>query len=128
MRLAHPNLTAVYFQVGLGEPRTTMVNVGYVKGTTGPNYDLVDGAIADVVREVAGDPFRTASADRSWFTSTAVALARQIYERREFDAMPILADALMDAGCNDEDVLNHCRSENPHMRGCWVIDLLLGKG
>ena len=61
-----------------------MVNVGYVKGTTGPNYDLVDEAMADVVRDVVGNPFRTASADCSWLTSTVVALARQMYGSRDF--------------------------------------------
>lgn len=125
--LAHPNLTAVYFQVGLGDPRTTMVNVGYVKGTTGPNYDLVDEAMADVVRDVVGNPFRTASADCSWLTSTVVALARQMYGSRDFSAMPILADALMDAGCDNYDILNHCRQPGEHVRGCWVVDLLTGR-
>ena len=46
---------------------------------------------------------------------------------RDFAAMPILADALQDAGCDDEDILAHCREEREHIRGCWVVDLLLGK-
>ena len=58
---------------------------------------------------------------------TAVALARQMYESRDFSAMPILADALQDAGCDNEDILSHCRSDGPHVRGCWVVDLVLGK-
>jgi hypothetical protein len=62
--------------------------------------------------------------DPSCFTSTVIALAEKIYQERAFDRMPILADALQDAGCENEDVLNHCRSEGPHVRGCWVIDLL----
>lgn len=125
--LAHPNLTAVYFQVGLGEPRTTMVNVGSVKGTTGANYDVVDEAMADVVRDVVGDPFDTEPADHSWFTSTTVALARQMYGSRDFSAMPILADALQDAGCEDDDILSHCRQPGEHVRGCWLVDLLTGR-
>jgi hypothetical protein len=64
---------------------------------------------------------------RCRFTSTAVALARGIYEDRAFDRMPILADALQDAGCDNEDILDHCRGPEPHVRGCWVVDLLLGK-
>ncbi|AMV24453.1 hypothetical protein VT84_08650 [Gemmata sp. SH-PL17] len=63
----------------------------------------------------------------SWQTSTAVALASQMYESRDFGAMPILADALQDAGCDNADVLVHCRGSGPHVRGCWVVDLLLGK-
>lgn len=127
VRLAHPNLPAVFYQVGLGDPRTTMVNVGYVKGTTRPNYDVVDEEIAGIVRDVVGDPSRTVGGDRSWFTSTVVALAQQIYELREFGAMPILADALQDVGCDNEDVLSHCRGPGPHVRGCWVIDILTGR-
>jgi hypothetical protein len=42
--------------------------------------------------------------------------------------MPILADALQDAGCDNVNVLDHCREEREHVRGCWVIDMLLGKG
>jgi hypothetical protein len=63
----------------------------------------------------------------AWRTDTAVQLARQMYEGGEFGAMLILADALQDAGCDNEDILNHCRGPGPHVRGCWVIDLVLGK-
>jgi hypothetical protein len=66
--------------------------------------------------------------DPSLITSTAIVLARRMYDSRDFSAMPILADALQDAGCADEAVLSHCRGEGPHVRGCWVVDLLLGKG
>jgi hypothetical protein len=65
--------------------------------------------------------------DRSWRTDTAVTLARQMYAAREFSALPILADALQDAGCNNDAILNHCRGPGPHVRGCWVVDLVLGK-
>ena len=51
-----------------------------------------------------------------------------MYDSREFGAMPILADALQDAGCEDEQILMHCRDATaPHVRGCWVCDLVLGK-
>jgi hypothetical protein len=67
--------------------------------------------------------------DPSWRTNTAVTLARHVYEAREFSAMPILADALQDAGCENADILGHCRDPNGvHVRGCWVVDLVLGKG
>jgi len=62
-----------------------------------------------------------------WRTSNVVSLARSMYESRDFSPMPILSDALQDAGCENEDILNHCRSAGPHVRGCWVVDLILGK-
>jgi hypothetical protein len=84
-------------------------------------------AMAQLVREVFGNLFRPIAFSPEWRTDTAVALAQQIYESREFGAMPILADALQDAGCDNEDVLAHCRGAGPHVRGCWVVDLVLGK-
>lgn len=71
--------------------------------------------------------FRQLGLDPSWLTSDVLALSQCIYDERTFDQLPILADALTDAGCGDEDILNHLRSDGPHVRGCWVIDLLLGK-
>ncbi|HVL15106.1 MAG TPA: hypothetical protein VM529_21220, partial [Gemmata sp.] len=65
--------------------------------------------------------------DPAWRTSTVVALAEGIYDDRAFDRLPILADALQDAGCDSADILNHCRDAGPHARGCWVVDLVLGK-
>ena len=62
-----------------------------------------------------------------WLTVDVLALASQMYESRDFFAMPILADALQDAGCDNADILNHCRGPGPHVRGCWVVDLVLGK-
>jgi hypothetical protein len=85
-------------------------------------------AEAGVVREIFGNPFRAAAFPPEWRTDTAVALARQMYEGREFGAMPILADALQDAGCDNPDILDHCRDiAQVHVRGCWVMDLVLGK-
>jgi hypothetical protein len=80
-----------------------------------------------LLRDIFGNPFRPVAIDLSWRTTTVVALAEGIYQDRAFDRMPILADALMDAGCEDEAILEHCRSEGPHVRGCWVVDLILGK-
>jgi hypothetical protein len=78
-------------------------------------------------RDVVGNPFRSVAFSPSWRTDTAVGLARQVYEGRDFSAMPILADTLQDAGCDNTDVLDHCRDPSPHVRGCWVVDLLLDK-
>jgi hypothetical protein len=54
-------------------------------------------------------------------------LAHGIYDQRAFDDLPILADALEEAGCQDADILGHCRQPGPHVLGCWAVDLLLGK-
>ena len=80
------------------------------------------------LRDIFGDPFRPISFSPEWRPGTAMSLAAQMYESRDFSAMPILADALQDAGCNDADILSHCR-DTPlsHVRGCWVVDLVLGK-
>jgi hypothetical protein len=58
---------------------------------------------------------------------TVAAIARGIYHERAFGELPVLADALEKAGCVDTAVLDHCRKAGPHVRGCWVVDLLLGK-
>jgi hypothetical protein len=79
-----------------------------------------------VLRDVLGNPFRRATADPGWLTPTVVQVASGIYAERAFDRLPILADALQEAGCEDEQVLGHCRGPGPHVRGCWVVDLLLG--
>ena len=80
-----------------------------------------------LVRDIFGNPFRPVAFDPAWRTDTATALARTMYDQREFGAMPILADALQDAGCDNAEILHHCRSDGPHVRGCWVVDLVLGK-
>jgi hypothetical protein len=74
-----------------------------------------------------GDILRPATLDPSCRTTTAIQLAQQMYDSRDFSAMPILADALQDAGCDNADLLDHCRGPGPHVRGCWVVDLVLGK-
>ncbi|WP_246173677.1 hypothetical protein [Limnoglobus roseus] len=80
-----------------------------------------------LLRDIFGNPFHPVAFDPTWRTSTAVAFANEMYQSRDFSGMPILADALQDAGCENEDILNHCRGEGPHVRGCWVVDLILGK-
>jgi hypothetical protein len=84
-------------------------------------------AQAVIIRDIFGNLFRPVTFDSDWHTSTAVALAQQIYDSRDFSAMPILADALQDAGCDNADILDHCREPGPHVRGCWVVDLVLDK-
>jgi hypothetical protein len=80
-----------------------------------------------LLRDIFGNPFRKVKLLKKWRTSTVVSLAAQIYESRDFSAMPILADALQEAGCDHDDILDHCRGPGLHVRGCWVVDLVLGK-
>jgi hypothetical protein len=82
---------------------------------------------AVLARELFPNPFGSLVWNPEWSTSTARELAAHIYTSREFAVMPILADALQDAGCENKHVLNHCRVEKTHARGCWVLDAILGK-
>jgi hypothetical protein len=87
-------------------------------------------AQARLLREFLGNPLRSVFLDaswRAWNSSTIPGLARAIYDERRFKDLPILADALEEAGCTDAAVLDHCRQPGEHARGCWVLDLLLGK-
>jgi hypothetical protein len=101
-------------------------------GILGPQWEWRPSLQQQVIyayclRDIFGNPFRGVTLDPSWRTSTVVALAQAIYQENAFDQMPILADALQDADCDNEDILNHCRQPGEHCRGCWVLDLILGK-
>ena len=76
---------------------------------------------------MVGNPFRPVAFDPRWRTEDTLGLARGIYHERAFARLPLLADALMDAGCDDDRLVGHCRWAGPHARGCWVVDLVLGK-
>jgi hypothetical protein len=96
--------------------------------TYGEAQDAEEAEQIKLLRDIFGNPFRPVTFSPSWRTDTAIALARQMYESRDFSAMPILADALQDAGCDNTDILSHCRDASlPHVRGCWVVDLVLAK-
>jgi hypothetical protein len=82
--------------------------------------------LSGLFREVLGSTLHRVSATPRR-SPTMVALAQTIYTDRAFDRLPILADALEDAGCTDAEILAHCRGPGPHVRGCWVVDLILGK-
>ena len=79
------------------------------------------------LHDIFGNPFRPIVADHAWLTPTVQSIASAIYQDRAFDRLPILADALEEAGCTNADVLLHCRQPGEHVRGCWVVDLVLGK-
>jgi hypothetical protein len=90
-----------------------------------------------LLHDLFGNPFRPAALDPSWLTwhsGTIPQLAQAIYEDRHLPdghldphRLAVLADALEDAGCSDQDILGHLRGPGPHTRGCWAVDLLLGK-
>ncbi len=83
--------------------------------------------LCELFRDIFGNPFRAVVVLPEWRTDPVLALSRRMYGSRDFSAMPVLADALQDAGCDSPDVLDHCRGPGPHVRGCWVVDLILGK-
>jgi hypothetical protein len=89
------------------------------------NTDQEPSIQAALVRCIFGNPLRPVTVDPAWLNVTA--LARIIYDERSFDQMPDLADALEGAGCTNDEVLAHCREPGEHARGCWVVDLILGK-
>lgn len=90
--------------------------------------------LAGLLREIVGNPFTAPRFEPAWRTSTVVQLAQGIFDERAFDRLPILADALLDADCDEEAVLRHCRGTElhtkesvQHVRGCWVVELVLGR-
>jgi hypothetical protein len=86
--------------------------------------------LAALVRDVMGNPFRPTVVDERWLAwngGTIVRVAEAVYAERAFERLPVLADALEDAGCNDADILGHLRGPGPHALGCWSLDLLLQK-
>jgi hypothetical protein len=98
------------------------------KGAVARQFELV--AQCQILHDLIGNPFRPlhiAPTWLSWRDGTVPQLAQGIYNDRAFDRLPILADALEDDGCTDLDILAHCRQPGEHVRGCWVVDLLLGE-
>ena len=80
-----------------------------------------------LLRDIFGNPYRAVCFDPSWITPQVFALAQGIYEQQAFDQMPYLANTLEEAGCMDADILHHCRQSGKHVKGCWAVDLVLGK-
>jgi hypothetical protein len=99
-------------------------------------YQSIGGAIqqhsssADLLREVVGNPFRRVSIAPAWLAwndGLVPKLAEGTYDERAFDRLPVLADALEEAGCANAELLGHLRGPGPHVRGCWALDLVLGQ-
>ena len=87
--------------------------------------ELVAQAI--LLRCIFGNPFRPITFDPSCLTPNVKALAQKIYDDRTFDQLPSLANALEEASCDNREILGHLRGPGPHVMGCWVVDLVLGK-
>jgi hypothetical protein len=83
-----------------------------------------------LLRDIAGNPFRRGAVAPAWLRwngGVVARLAEAVYEEQAFDRLPVLADALEEAGCTDVEILAHCRGPGPHVRGCWPLDLLLSR-
>jgi hypothetical protein len=94
------------------------------------NYDAFMQDHTDFIRDIFGNPFRSQTINPNWLAwnrGTVPKIAQAIYDDRAFDELPDLADALEVAGCDNTDVLMHLRGPGPHVRGCWALDMLLGK-
>jgi hypothetical protein len=95
-----------------------------------PDGRTGDALLCDLVREAFGNFVNPSVAEKHWARwndRTLPRMAQEIYEEKAWDRLPVLADALEDAGCPDAAILAHLRSPGPHFRGCWAVDLLMGK-
>jgi hypothetical protein len=116
----------------IAEPGAPGVAVSFTEPSRKEAKQSVKAAL---LRDLFGNPFQERAHDARWLTPTVASLALAAYEERlphpcDLDPvrLGILADALVDAGCADETILAHLRGPGPHVRGCWVLDLILGKG
>ncbi|MFO0877740.1 MAG: hypothetical protein U0840_10340 [Gemmataceae bacterium] len=103
-------------------PRRAFINAARA---TGQNEPVEREAQAGLLRELFGNPFRPCHVEPAWRTPTVLALAQHIYTREQFDELPVLADALEDAGCDQAYLLAHLRQPTGHLRGCWALDAVL---
>jgi hypothetical protein len=120
----------------LGMARKTAGDIAWLAGEGNGSAAQVSEAAAQegILREVFGNPFRPATLDRAALTPTVASLAQAAYENRSLPSghldparLAVLSDALEEAGCTDADLLSHLRSPGPHVRGCWALDLILGR-
>jgi hypothetical protein len=119
--------TAFFAAQGIVNPK----NISEPSECEQADLDAERAEQTSVLRDIVGNPFHSVAVEPSWLTwhrGAVPKMARAIYEGRVFDRMPALANALESAGCTNEDILAHCRSGDEHVRGCWVLDLVLEKG
>jgi hypothetical protein len=87
-------------------------------------------AQGDLLREIFGNPFRPMKVEPVWLSANGgagAAILQLIDQEQRFEELPYLSDALMDAGCGDDNLLHHLRQPRGHVRGCWAVDRLLGR-
>jgi hypothetical protein len=132
--IAGSTADAAFYATYEGADAVELVRRKNVEGVSTPADSIwatEEEAQSVLLRCVFGPlPFRSVPFDSSllvWNDGTVPKMARSIYDERAFDRLPILADALEDAGCTDRDILGHCRQPGEHVRGCWVVDLILGE-
>jgi hypothetical protein len=106
----------VHLQLGLGEFSSYLLK----------NLDQCNWPKGWLVREIFGNPFRETPFNPDWRSETVLDIAQGAYEERAFERLAVLSDALLDAGCDDGELLEHLRSEGPHFKGCWALDKVLG--
>jgi hypothetical protein len=111
-----PEAVAQNNLIGPWDPRRVTWDLG---------EQLQPAVACQLLREVFGNPFRAVALDPAWRTPAVLGVARQAHDGRAFDLLPIVADALEDAGCRDPSLLAHLRGPGPHARGCWALDRIL---
>jgi hypothetical protein len=124
------NATARVREYYSNEVECSLHRVGTSEEDLSKGQAQLEAAMLVLLRDVVGNPFRDAPISPGWLSwngNFVPQMAQSIYDDRSFDRLPILADALEEAGCTDAVLLGHCRGPGPHVRGCWVVDLLLGK-
>jgi hypothetical protein len=113
---------------------TSVARAAAYAGKAGRDFLAAKQRECDLLRDIFGNPFRPVTVSPAWQTPQVAALAQAAYDERELPAgtldlarLAVLADALEEAGCDQADLLGHLRGPGPHVRGCWAVDLVLGK-
>jgi hypothetical protein len=120
------NLGRSYYKC---KPADSAFFVALIVARKADNFAAEMAMLAALYRDIIGSPYRPATIDADWLLwrdGIIPNIAQAFYDERRFAEMPILADALEEAGCTDTDILEHCRRPGEHVRGCWVVDLLIG--
>lgn len=116
-----------FHQLRLKVPAWAAADAAIGLAKDSPDGEQLRRQFCDEFRDIVGNPFRPVVVDPAWRTETVVGLAAGIDEAEAFERLPILADALEEAGCTDPQVLSHARDPGTHIRGCWLIDAILGR-
>jgi hypothetical protein len=116
---------AAYVAYGLNSNNIAMAATSVARAA--PDWNTERLAQCDLLRDLFDPLFWDLSVQPAWLSPLVRSMAQAIYEEHRFEDLPILADALEESGCDYTIVLEHCRSEQPHARGCWLLDRLLAK-